>query len=110
MAKVLDARGHKHRPKPHATCHRKSGEAKKHKGPCEPIKCAGCPYQEVKKVQLDIMKDDLKELKANQYNFSILLIERMRDKEQINNLTILIEGHERSMNKNESLFSSGAKK
>jgi hypothetical protein len=110
MAKVLDARGHKHRPKPHATCHRKSGENKKHKGPCEPTECAGCPYQEVKRVQLNIMKGDLKELKANQSNFSILLIERMRDKEQINNLTMLIRGYERSMSKNEMLFSSGAKK
>jgi hypothetical protein len=104
MAKVLDARGHKHRPKPHASCHRKSGEAKKHKEPCEPTKCSGCPYQEVKKVQLDIMKDDLAELKTKQSNLLILPIERIRDKEQITNLTILIEGYERSMRKNESLF------
>ncbi|GAA0814290.1 hypothetical protein GCM10009111_10970 [Colwellia asteriadis] len=110
MAKVLDARGHKHRPKPHASCHRKPGDAKKHKGPCEPTECAGCPYQEVKKVQLDIMKADLAELKTKQSDFSMLLIERMRDKEQITNLTILIEGYERSMRKNESLFSSGVKK
>jgi len=104
MAQVLDARGHKHKPKPHATCHKKEGEAKKHKAPCEPSVCKGCAYQEVKRTQLDIMKEDLIALKAVQADYLTLPVERMRAKEQSVNLEILIESHERTMKRSKSIF------
>ena len=104
MAQVLDARGHKHKPKPHATCHKKEGEAKKHKAPCEPSVCKGCAYQEVKRTQLDIMKEDLIALKAVQADYLTLPVERMRAKEQSANLEILIESHERTMKRSKSIF------
>lgn len=107
MAKMLDEKGHKHRPKPHATCHRRKGEAKKHAEPCEPIKCAGCPYQEVKQAQLNIMIDDLIELKTIQSDISKLPIERFRANEDIANLSKLIEVHERSMERSKTLFIKG---
>lgn len=106
MANVLKSRGHKHSPKPHATCHRKKGEAKKHKGPCEPTTCAGCPYQEVKQIQLNIMKDDLVDLKAKQNDFEILPIQRLRAKDDASNLSILIENHKRTMKRSKALFNA----
>lgn len=107
MAQVLDTRGHKHKPKPHATCHKKEGEAKKHKAPCEPSVCKGCAYQEVKRTQLNIMKEDLITIQAIHSDFSMLPIERMRAKEHGANLAILIEGLERSMQKSTTIFTSG---
>ncbi|MFT5756631.1 MAG: hypothetical protein ACI9LM_001351 [Alteromonadaceae bacterium] len=107
MATVLERRGHKHSPKPHATCHRKKGEAKKHKGPCEPTTCAGCPYQEVKQIQLNIMQGDLIDLKVKQADFSLLPIQRLRAKDDVANLSILIENHKRTMERSKTLFNKG---
>jgi len=110
MATVLEGRGHKHTPKPHATCHRGKGEAKKHKGPCEPTTCSGCPYQEVKQIQLNIMKDDLIDLKTKQADFLLLPIQRLRAKEDVANLSILIENHQRTMERSKTLFNTGDSK
>jgi hypothetical protein len=110
MATVLESRGHRHSPKPHATCHRKKGEAKNHKGPCEPTTCAGCPYQEVKQIQLNIMKDDLIDLKAKQANFSLLPIQRLRAKNDVANLSILIKNHEQTMERSKTIFNTGSPK
>ena len=109
MARVLDGRGHQHRPKAHATCHRRKGESKKHKEPCEPTKCSGCPYQEVKRTQLNIMKEDLVILKAKLTDFSLLPIEILRARNDVSNLSILIEHHERTMERSKTLFSGGIK-
>ena len=107
IAKVLDARGHKHKPKPHATCHKKEDEAKKHKAPCEPSVCKGCAYQEVKRTQLNIMKEDLITLKAIQADYLMIPVERMRAKDQSVNLEILIESHERAMERSKTIFTGG---
>jgi hypothetical protein len=107
IATVLEDRGHRHLPKPHATCHRKKGEAKNHKGPCEATACAGCPYQEVKQIQLNIMKDDLIDLKAKQADFSLLPIQRLRAKNDVANLSILIKNHIRTMERSKTLFKTG---
>lgn len=107
LAQILDARGHKHKPKPHATCHKKEGEEKKHKEPCEPSVCKGCAFQEVKGTQLNIMKEDLIEIQAIQSNFAVLPIERIRAKEHSANLAILIEGLERSMERSKTIFTGG---
>lgn len=105
MAKVLENRGHKHKAKAHATCHRSDRESELNEAPCEPIKCSGCPYQEVKRSQLNIMKEDLIILRAKQSDFSLLPIERLRAKNDISNLSLLIERYERTMERSKTLFS-----
>ncbi|MCH2256037.1 MAG: hypothetical protein MK088_05345 [Alteromonas sp.] len=107
MAQVLDSRGHKHKPKAHATCHRKQGDSNGNEAPCEPTKCSGCPYQEVKRTQLTIMKEDLGILQKKQSDFSLLPIERLRAKSDVSNLSILIEHHERTMERSKTLFAEG---
>ena len=107
MARTLEGRGHKHRPKAHATCHRINDESTKRKEPCEPTKCSGCPYQEVKRTQLKVLKDDLIILKTKQSDFSLLPIERLRAKNDTSNLSLLIEHHERTMKRSKTLFSVG---
>lgn len=104
MARVLASRGHEHKPKAHATCHRKQSDSNGSKVPCEPIKCSGCPYQEVKRTQLTIMKEDLDILLTQQSDFSLLPIERLRAKNDAFNLSILIEHHERTMERSKTLF------
>lgn len=110
MAQVLDSRGHKHKPKAHATCHRKQGDSNGNEAPCEPFKCASCPYQEVKRTQLAIMKEDLNILQKKQSDLSLLTIERLRAKSDVSNLSILIEHHERTMQRSKTLFSEGDKR
>ena len=104
MANVLHKKGHKHNPKPHATCHKKSGDIKIKKAPCEPLKCKGCPYQEVRSIQLKIMTDDLLDLKKQQSDFRSLPIQKLRAKEQVKKLTSLIENYQRSMAKSQAIF------
>ncbi len=61
----------------------------------------------LKRTQLNIMKEDLIALKAVLTDFSMLPIERMRAKEQSDNLSILIESHERAMERSKSIFKGG---
>jgi hypothetical protein len=110
MAEVLESRGHKHRPKAHATCHRRQDDSNENEAPCEPIKCSGCPYQELKRTQLTIMKQDLDILLTKQSDFSLLPIERLRAKSDVSNLSILIEHHERTMERSKTLFAEGEKR
>ena len=110
MAEVLESRGHKHRPKPHATCHRQQGHANVGEAPCDPIKCSGCPFQEIKRTQLTIMKEDLSVLITKQSDFSLLPIERLRAKNDVSNLSILIEHHERTMQRSKTLFADGERR
>lgn len=105
IAKVLESRGHKHSPKAHGTCHKSDRELELSNSPCEPIKCSGCPYQEVKSTQLNVLKEDLVILKAKQSDFSLLPIERLRAKNDVSNLSFLIQHHERSMERSKTLFS-----
>lgn len=104
IANVLHNKGHKHNPKPHATCHKKNSDINKNKVPCEPIKCKGCAFQEVRNIQLKIMKDDLIDLQKQQSDFSALPIEKLRAKEQVTKLTSLIENYQRSMAKSQTIF------
>ena len=50
------------------------------------------------------MKEDLIALKAVQADYLTLPVERMRAKEQSVNLEILIESHERTMERSKSIF------
>lgn len=106
IANVMHKKGHKHNPKPHATCHKKPGDIKKNEAPCEPLKCKGCAFQEVRNVQLKIMKEDLIDLQKQQSDFSALPIEKLRAKEQVTKLTSLIENYQRSMAKSQTIFTN----
>ena len=107
MAQVLGSRGHKRRPKAHATCHRRQGDSNGNEAPCEPFKCSSCPYQEIKRTQLTILKEDLGILLKKQSDFSLLPVERLRAKSDVSNLSILIKHHERTMERNKTLFAEG---
>ncbi|WP_170235804.1 hypothetical protein [Colwellia demingiae] len=105
MAKVISERGHKNQPKPHSSCHRQPNKAKSHKAPCDPIQCKGCAYQDVKKSHLDIMKEDLMHLREVANNGEdYMLLERMQATEQAKNLEHIVTQHERTMQRNDSLF------
>lgn len=105
MAKVIFGRGHRCNPKPHNTCHRNSETKASHKAPCDPVQCKSCPYQEIKKIHLKIMKSDLvqlQEISANRYDY--LPLERIQASEEANNLSHIITQHERTMKRSQSLF------
>jgi hypothetical protein len=105
VAKIVSDRGHINRPKPHSNCHRSPDKAKAHDGPCDPIECRGCAYQDVKQSHLDIMKEDLQNLKEIANNGQdYMIIERMQATEQAKNLDHVITQHERTMLRNGSLF------
>lgn len=105
MAKVIYKRGHRSQPKPHNTCHRNPEITRSHKAPCDPLQCKGCAFQDVKQTHLDIMKDDLiqlREIAANRHEH--MPLERMQALEQAKNLEHVIAQHERTIQSNSSLF------
>ncbi|MPW28412.1 hypothetical protein F9L16_05275 [Agarivorans sp. B2Z047] len=105
MASILSARGHRHNPKATGNCHRDPTLPKTHRLPCEPQVCKGCPYQQVKRVHLDIMQDDLNELQNMAKDTKELgLLERVRAEESATSLARVISQHERTMKRNAQLF------
>ncbi|EDL54000.1 hypothetical protein VSAK1_08321 [Vibrio mediterranei AK1] len=106
VAQVLSERGHRSQPKPHSTCHRAPHIARSLDLPCEPSTCKGCPYQEVKQAHLEIMVEDLTELREVADNADNDLLTRIRAEESARSLALLIKQHERTMERNETRFST----
>lgn len=106
MSQVIFQRGHRNNQKPHNACHRDPCTPRPHDAPCEPLTCKGCPYQEVKQSHLDIMAEDLIELREVADNDHNDLLERMRAEETADCLELIITHHQRTMDRNQNLFSS----
>ncbi|MDE1244014.1 hypothetical protein [Vibrio aestuarianus] len=105
VANVLHEKGHRNKPKPHASCHRDPETKESHKDPCDPIHCRGCAYQEVKQTHLDIMKIDLIDLHNIETDRRNSPLERIRAAERARNLEKVIDQHKREMERTADIFS-----